>query len=177
LLFVFAMIRSFRSGATVPVAKPLGLLLTVALIAVGCGGSKPSANVVRGDGFRFTAPSGWKVTGGGTQVTAGGTSAFVRVSRYPLVKEYTDALFQQVTRDEQARMDAVAASEHGRVVGRGVASPGGIRSHVWRLSNGGSLDEYTFVLAGKREFELLCRRPATGSDAACKQLVQSFALS
>jgi len=161
----------------VPVAPLLVLALTVALIVTACGGSRARANVALGDGFRFTAPAGWVLTGHGRQLSAGTATAFVRVSTYPLVKPYTPALFARVVRDEQARVDVVAASEHGRVVGRGVAGPAGIRSHVWRIATGGSIDEYTFVLSGKREFELLCRRPASGSDAACKLLVQSFALS
>jgi len=31
------------------------------------------------------------------------------------------------------------------------------------------------VLRGRREFQLLCRRKAAGSDEACRQLITSFA--
>jgi hypothetical protein len=58
-----------------------------------------------------------------------------------------------------------------------VATAGGIKSHVWRIKTGDALDEYTFVLTGRREYELLCHRPASGGDEACAQLVSTFRLT
>lgn len=152
------------------------LALTVALLAGGCGGSKPKAQAVSGAGFRFTAPSGWTVSRHGSQITAASDGALVEVSVFPLVKPYRASLFAAVTKELRARMDALAARQHGTVQQSGVAAPAGVRSHVWRLVGGGHVDEYTFVLNGRTEYQLLCRRPAAGDDAPCRQLVATFAL-
>ena len=42
---------------------------------------------------------------------------------------------------------------------------------------GDALDEYTFVLSGRREYELLCHRPASGDDGPCVQLQSTFRLT
>jgi hypothetical protein len=36
------------------------------------------------------------------------------------------------------------------------------------------VDDYVFVLRGKREYQLLCRRSSSGSDDHCKLLLASF---
>jgi len=41
---------------------------------------------------------------------------------------------------------------------------------------GDHVEEYTFVLRGMREVQLLCRRSASSSDAVCKQLIAGFEL-
>jgi hypothetical protein len=50
----------------------------------------------------------------------------------------------------------------------------GIRSHSYRVESDGMVDEYVFVLRGKREFQLLCRRKSSDSDDHCKLLATSF---
>ena len=54
---------------------------------------------------------------------------------------------------------------------------GGVRAHSYEVKAGDTIDEYTFVLRGKREFQLLCRRQASSSDDACKQLLTSFSVA
>jgi hypothetical protein len=153
------------------------LALTVAILAGGCGGTaKPKAQVVSAAGFRFSAPTGWPVTRHGTRVTAGSGDRLVEVSVFTLVKPYRPALFTAVAGELKVRMDALASRLGGTVRAAGVAAPAGIESHVWRLSDGGHVDEYTFVLKGRTEYQLLCRRPTGGSDDPCRQLVATFAL-
>jgi hypothetical protein len=74
-------------------------------------------------------------------------------------------------------MTALAKQTGGTVEGTGVATADGIKSHVWRVKTDGSLDEYTFVLRGRREYQLLCRRSTGGDNAACVQLVSTFRLT
>ena len=51
----------------------------------------------------------------------------------------------------------------------------GVRSHSYTVTVGDHVDEYTFVLRGRREYQLLCRRKASHGDDACRQLLTSFA--
>jgi hypothetical protein len=46
---------------------------------------------------------------------------------------------------------------------------------LYTVTVGDHVDEYTFVLRGRREYQLLCRRKASNGDDACRQLLTSFA--
>jgi hypothetical protein len=145
------------------------LTIIVALgILAGCGGSStPKAQLVRGPGFRFEAPAGWKVVRTTHQVSATHGSERVQVATFPLLKPYSDALFERVARELTARMAQVARQVHGTVSSTKTVTAGGVRSHSY---------EYTFVLRGMREVQLLCRRATSSSDAACRQLISGFEL-
>jgi hypothetical protein len=143
------------------------------LILAGCGGSgEPKAQwqVVHGDGYRFRAPAGWQVTTGDARTTAKDDADFVQVSRFPLARAYTDALFAAVEGELAVRMDAVARRSGGKVTGHHVVTVDGRRSHAYDVQVGKRTDRYTFVLRGKREFLLLC---SAGEDA-CDELAASF---
>ena len=152
--------------------------MTVAIIVAGCGNSaKPRAQIVAGTGFRFAAPAGWTVQKGLTAVSATKGDQFVRVLVFPVARLYTPRLFAELGTELKLRMTTLAKKTGGTVEGTGVATADGIKSHVWRVKTGDSLDEYTFVLRGRREYQLLCRRPAGGSASACLQLVSTFRLT
>ena len=154
------------------------LALTVAIIVAGCGNSaKPQAQIVAGTGFRFAAPAGWTVEKGLTAVSATKGDQFVRVLVFPVARLYTPRLFAELGTELKLRMTTLAKKTGGTVEGTGVATADGIKSHVWRVKTGDSLDEYTFVLRGRREYQLLCRRPSGGSASACLQLVSTFHLT
>ena len=142
------------------------------LILAGCGGS-PHAQpqVVRGRGFSFNAPAGWKVTG----TRAQHDSQLVQVATFPLLHRYDDSLFERVKQELDARMQAVAKQAGGSVTGSRTVTVDGGRAHSYQVTSGKDLLEYTFELRGLREFELLCRRPSSASDDACKLLLTSFA--
>jgi hypothetical protein len=72
-------------------------------------------------------------------------------------------------------MRQVAAQTGGTVSGGSVVTAGGIRSHSYQVAVGDRVDQYTFVLRGRREFQLLCRRPKSGGDDVCAQLLRTFA--
>jgi hypothetical protein len=50
----------------------------------------------------------------------------------------------------------------------------GLDARSYAIDFRGKIEEITFVLKGRREFELLCRRRAGADDAACRELVDSF---
>ena len=145
------------------------------VILAGCGGSThEQVRVVRGAGFRFEAPAGWRVSARGRSVRATRDSQLVQVTTFPLLKRYTDSLFAKVSRELDVRMQGIAEQLHGTVGASRAVTAGGIRSHSYEVAAGGDVVEYTFVLRGRREFQLVCRRPAKGSDDACAGLLRSF---
>ncbi len=153
------------------------MIVAAVLILAGCGGSgAANAQFVSGPGFRFTAPGGWKIVRAQRQVSATHGSDLVQVATFPLLKPYSAALFQPVAKELTARMSQVAQQSHGSVSGTSTVTAGGIRSHSYTVRVGDHVDEYTFVLRGLREVQLLCRRDAKSSDAACKQLIDGLVL-
>jgi hypothetical protein len=147
-------------------------LLLALLILAGCGGSPPAQpQLVRGKGFSFNAPAGWKVTGSRAQQD----SQLVQVATFALLHPYSDALFGRVKQELDSRMQAVAKQAGGSVTDSRTVTVDGRRAHSYQVTAGKDVLEYTFVLRGLREYELLCRRPSSASDDACKLLLTSFA--
>jgi hypothetical protein len=149
------------------------LLVVVALILAGCGGSSaPKAHWQRVDAgdFHFRAPKGWSVTVTRTRTTVKDGSSFVQVATFPLVRAYTGALFEKVRSELDLRMAAVAKQSGGAVAAHRVVTVDGIRSHQYDVRVGKRVDRYTFVLRGKRELLLLCSADA----AVCDELAASF---
>ena len=127
-----------------------------------------------GSGFRFTAPDGWKVTRTQNGVTAADGGRLVEVSTFPLARAYTTSLFSAVAKELNARMDTLAHEGGGTVAPTKPVIVAGIRSHGYRVETAGMVDEYVFVLRGKREFQLLCRRKSSDADDHCRLLLTSF---
>jgi hypothetical protein len=179
LSFVFAIrSRSFRvdPARLIPrTGRGKPALLLCLLILAGCGGSAhEQTRVVEGPGFRFAAPVGWRVGSAPRSARASRDSQLLQVTTFPLLRPYSDGLFEKVRRELDARMQGVAQQLHGTVAGSRTVTAGGIRSHSYRLNARGDVVEYTFVLRGRREYELVCRRPAKASDAPCAGLITSF---
>ena len=97
----------------------------------------------------------------------------VQVATFPLVHAYTPALFARVRHELDGRMGAVAQQTGGSVTAHRVVSAGGVTSHSYDVRVGGHTDTYTFVLRGKREYQLLC----SADRAVCDELVTSFGVS
>ena len=125
-------------------------------------------------GFRFRAPAGWRVDRGATGVTVTKDSELLRVATFTLVKPYRAELFDRVARELAARMADVARQTGGSLGAARVVTVDGIRSHAYRVTVGDHVDEYTFVLAGTREYQLLCRRKSSSGTAFCDALLTSF---
>jgi hypothetical protein len=155
-------------------------LLVTAVILAGCGGSGAGQQPPRslaGPGFRFEAPAGWTVARSKNRITASHSADLVQVASFPLLKPYSNALFTRVEKELDARMRQIAAQTGGTVSGPTTVTAGGIRAHSYEVKSGGTVDEYTFVLRGLREFQLLCRRATSSGDEACRQLLTSFSVS
>ena len=74
-------------------------------------------------------------------------------------------------------MTTVAGQTGGRLAGSETVTAGGVRSHSYQVESKDRVDQYTFVLRGKREYQLLCRRAASKGDATCRQLIETFAFA
>jgi hypothetical protein len=148
-----------------------------AIILAGCGGSgapKEQWASVSGRGFRFEAPAGWKVSHGPARTAASRDSELVQVATFSLIKPYSDALFDRVARELSVRMRTLAAQTGGKLTGSGTVTVDGTRSHSYDVDVGDHVDRYTFVLRGKREYQLLCRRRSSSGDGFCRRLETSF---
>jgi predicted small lipoprotein YifL len=158
------------------------LLALAALLALaGCGGkAPPKAQALSGPGFDFTAPGGWKVTAQTRSVEAASGDRAVSVTVFALKRAFRPALWPKVVPE----LDGVAASLADQL--RGLAGAGttvtvaGRRARRYDISfsRGGKdfVERITFVLDGKREFQLLCRYPAGADEPACAALGSSFRL-
>jgi hypothetical protein len=152
-------------------------LLLVLPILAGCGGSghsnQPAARV-NGSGYTFTVPAGWKVTRGAQGIAAAHGADLVRVATFPLVHAYSDGLFEAVESELGARMRVLAGQSGGKLSSPSTVTVDGMRSHTYTVDDNGDVDQYTFVLRGKREYLLICRRRSSEGDAACRRLLASF---
>ena len=149
-------------------------------ILAGCGGSgapKAQWQVVRGPTFRFDAPKGWQVRSTGARIVAMHDSELVQVVTFPLVHAYSPALFTRVELELASRMAGVARQTRGTLVGHSVVTAAGIRSHSYQVRVADHVDQYTFVLRAKREYQLLCRRMEKSAGVACDRLVASLRLT
>jgi hypothetical protein len=163
------------------------LLLAAAVVAVaGCGGSKaPETQSLTGPGFAFTAPGGWSVKKARASVEAARGDRAVSVTVFALKRAFRPELWPKVVQE----LDRVASSLAGQLRGRAgegsTVTVAGRRARSYEIAfaRGGKdfVEQITFVLEGRREFQLLCRYPARRAgrpeaDPACAALGSSFRL-
>jgi hypothetical protein len=150
----------------------------VVLILAGCGGSgSEKPQVARGDGYLFHAPGGWTISRGKDSVRAShGDVDLVSVRTFRLLKAYRPALFGAASQELDRVATQLARQLKGRVAAQRTMTVGGRKTRSYEVRYGDQAQEITFVLDGRREFQLLCRREADGDDGACEQLVRTFRL-
>jgi hypothetical protein len=159
--------------------------ILVVLVAAGCGGGgggRTSATTaaagqeVKGTGFVFRAPEDWQTTVRATSASARqDPSTLVSVIVLPLVKPYRIALFPQVATELDRVADTYATNLKGTVTSRRTVDVAGRKAREYRVAHGDLVDLITFVLRGKRSYQLTCRwRESDGEPAACAQLATSF---
>jgi len=142
-----------------------------------CGGSDNETQVVSGNGFTFEAPADWPLVRTPKAIGAQGDEVeLVQVTRLPLARPYTPALFKRVVPELDAAANAVAKEVGAKVEPRTVDVLGE-RVRQYDLSFEGKVEQLTFFLRGKANYQLLCRRAADGDEGPCKTLVESFRLA
>jgi hypothetical protein len=152
------------------------------VILTACGGSAaPKTQIVQGAGFRFEAPSAWKVARTSQGVTASEGVGLAQVLVYPLVKPYDPAKFAAVTTELDQRAEQLAGQlKAGKVVDKATTRMADRKVRSYRLEfdehGAGRTEEIAFVLQGKTEYFVLCRREPKASDADCARLFSSFSL-
>jgi hypothetical protein len=132
---------------------------------------------VRGTGFVFRAPEDWRPTVQATSASARrDATTLVSVVALPLVKPYRIALFPRVVKELDRVADTYAANLKGTVGSRKTIEVAGRQARQYRIEHAGLVDLVTFVLRGRRSYQLTCRwRDSDGEPAACAQLASSFA--
>ena len=157
----------------------LGLTL---LLAAGCGGGGGgrAEHVVRGTGYRFAAPVGWRVVRSGRDVQAAQGLALVSVTRYPLLRAFRSSLWDHVVPELDRVAAGLAAQQEGTVGASRTVTISGRRARRYDIDyrrDGKQLVERLgFVLRGQTEYLLLCRYARGGDTRACDRLLATFTL-
>jgi hypothetical protein len=102
----------------------------------------------------------------------------VSVSTFPLLHPYKASLFGAATRELDRDARQLAKRLGGTVAKSSTVTLDGVKSRQYELDYRSGGTDYrqriTFVLLGKREYQLLCRW--TGDEpSACPQLEKTFA--
>jgi len=171
---------SFPSLATRSFPCPRGgkqalLTLAAAAILAGCGGSTTQYRVVEGRGYSFEAPVGW--TSVRTPRALGmqhGSVDLVQVTRLPLARRYRPQLFNAVIPELDRTATELAHDTGATLQERQTVQVLGEPVRQYVLGFSGHVEQLTFVLRGKSNYQLLCRREDNADDAACARLVSSF---
>jgi hypothetical protein len=157
----------------------LALLVGVAGCG-GAGGGKAESNAasgqaVSGPGFSFQAPKDWSVKASPTSAEARQDTSIVSVTVLPLVKRYRLALFPRVVKELDRVASTYAANVKGSVTSRRTVDVAGRRAREYVITHGDLVDRITFLLRGKRSFQLTCRwRSGNAASDACDQLAATF---
>jgi hypothetical protein len=159
------------------------VLLAAALVsAAGCGGSKaPQTQSLNGPGFAFTAPGGWSVKKARASVEAASGDRAVSVTVFALKRAFRPALWPKVVQELDRVAASLADQLRGRVGNGTTVTVAGRRARSYEIAFARDgkdfVEQLTFVLEGKREFQLLCRYPdGPEADPACAALGSSFRL-
>ena len=153
----------------------LATLATVAIVA-GCGSSPSTpARVVSEPGYTAEVPGGWKVVRQMRLLTASQGDATVEVRLFPLRRAYDPALFDQVGPEIERVARELAKRLGASTTGRAV-TVAGQKTWQYDVVNSKRFEQLTFVLHGKVEYQLYCRRSNSDSNHPCERLVASFTL-
>jgi hypothetical protein len=159
-------------------------MITVAACGGGANGGQPSPSgqVVRGDGYVFSGPDGWKLSQtpqGATLTPASRGESLVSVTTFRLVRPFRSAAWSRAEHELDGVADRLARQLGGGVQSRETLGTG-VREYLLAYERKGAKlnQRIRFVLRGRREYELLCRwKAADGEPSACGQLLTSFRLS
>ena len=153
------------------------------LLLAGCGGEKgaPAEKVVRGAGYRFSAPASWAVARAGRELRVSEGIRLVSVTRFPLVRAFRPSLWQSVVPELDRTAAALAKQQNGKVAHARTLTVDGreARSYDVDYERDGKklVERITFVLRAKTEYLLLCRYERGGDTRACERLLATFKLT
>jgi hypothetical protein len=132
---------------------------------------------VHGNGFTYEAPVGWTIERNDTSTSASsGAVDRLDVSTFTLEKAYRPELFSAVTAELDRAADTLASQLKGKVSESSTIEVDGRKARAYAIDYGGKTEQIVFVLEGKTEYELLCRRATSASTATCDQLNSTFAV-
>jgi predicted Zn-dependent protease len=158
------------------------LPLAALFILAGCGGStkaqEKTVKHVQGPGFAFSVPAGWTVRRGSGVLAAQSGTSVVSATTFTLLKPYDPALFAGVAAELDRNASKLAAQAQGTLTEKLTTTVAGRKVRAYRYTAAGFGTRLGFVLAGKREVQLLCRAPVGSADpdGACGLLFRSFRL-
>ncbi len=136
--------------------------------------------LVRGEGYRFSAPAGWAVARSGREVQASEGVQLVSVTRYPLLRRFRPALWAKVVPELDGAASELARQQNGTVRNMETVTIAGRQARRYDIEytrDGKQLVErIAFVLRDKTEYLLLCRYERGGSTDACDRLLTTFSL-
>jgi predicted Zn-dependent protease len=133
---------------------------------------------LRGPGFGFSVPAGWTVRHGAGVLSAQSGKSVVSATAFTLLKPYAPALFGKAAAELDRNAAQLAAQAHTKLSEKLTTTVAGRKVRAYRYTAGGFDTRLGFVLAGRREVQLLCRAPAgsADTDGACGLLFRSFRL-
>jgi hypothetical protein len=157
----------------------LGLTL---LVVSGCGSTTAQKGyVVHGTGFTFVAPADWRISRKETEVQAAQGTQLISVTRFPLLRRFKPALWDEVVPELDRAAAAVAGQQQGTVSDPRTITVAGEKARRYDVAYIGEgkqlIERIAFVLRGKTEYLLLCRYERGGSTDACDGLLTSFRLA
>ena len=139
------------------------------LAACGSGKHAAETRAVAGSGFSAEVPAAWRLAQTRTGIVARRGAALVSVTVFPLRRAYRPSEFDAAAAELDRVADKLAAHAGVTVSERLTTTVAGRRVRAYRYGH----TRVGFVLARKREYELLC----VGQSEACALLFSSFALS
>jgi hypothetical protein len=157
------------------------LLIAAVLALTACGGSGPAGvQTLAGDGFSFEAPEGWKVTRTPQALGAAVGDAAVSVTVFRLTHPYRPELWPKVVPELDRVARNLTDQLRGRVGAGATITVAGRRARryeiAFRRRGGDFVERITFVLDGRREYQLLCRYRVGADVRPCAALGSSFRL-
>jgi plasmid stabilization system protein ParE len=157
------------------------LLIAATLALPGCGGAGTArVQTLSGDGYSFEAPGDWKArrTPQSIEATLGDNTVSVTVFR--LTHPYRPELWPEVVPELDGVARNLADQLRGQAGAGSTVTVAGRRARryaiAFRRRGGDFVERITFVLAGRREYQLLCRYRVGADVRPCAALGSSFRL-
>src|SRR5207253_9917631 len=157
---------SFRSFVqrVLPCGRPHKrfLLIAAVLALPACGGAGPArVQTLTGEGYSFEAPAGWQVERTSQSIEAAIGTGAVSVTVFRLTHQYRPELWPKVVPELDGVARNLADQLRGRVGVGATVTVAGRRARryeiAFRRRRGDFVERITFVLDGRREYQLLCR--------------------